>query len=82
MARELFNKNEFIEVFVDASLAICEARDPKGLYKKARSGQITNFTGIDSPYEVPNNPEIHLNTDTNNIEKLVTEILAHLKNKL
>ncbi len=82
MARELFNKNEFIEVFVDASLAICESRDPKGLYKKARSGQITNFTGIDSPYEVPNNPEIHLNTDTNNIEKLVTEILAHLKNKL
>eukprot|EP00957_Ditylum_brightwellii_P124906 9521856-Ditylum_brightwellii.AAC.1 len=54
---------EFIEVFVDCPLEVAEGRDPKGLYKKARSGQIPNFTGIDDPYEVPSNPEIHLNAD-------------------
>src|SRR5207248_1498715 len=62
MARELFAPGEFVEVFVDAPLAVCEERDPKGLYAKARRGELKNFTGIDSPYEPPESPEIHLRT--------------------
>jgi bifunctional enzyme CysN/CysC len=62
MARALVGEGEFIEVFVDAPLAVAEARDPKGLYKKARLGELKNFTGIDSPYEPPENPEIHIDT--------------------
>ncbi|UPG94011.1 adenylyl-sulfate kinase [Luteibacter aegosomatissinici] len=62
-ARERFAEGEFIEVFVDASLDACEARDPKGLYKKARAGDIKNFTGIDSPYEAPEQADVHLITD-------------------
>ena len=60
MARSLFDEDDFIEVFVDTPLAVCEARDAKGLYKKARSGEIPNFTGIGSLYEPPLSPEIHL----------------------
>ncbi len=60
LARSLFAQGEFIEVFVDASLAECERRDPKGLYAKARRGDLKNFTGIDSPYEPPLEPDIHL----------------------
>ncbi|MEO1945618.1 MAG: adenylyl-sulfate kinase [Candidatus Thioglobus sp.] len=60
IARNLVNKDDFIEVFVDTPLEVCEQRDPKGLYKKARSGNITNFTGIDSPYEIPKNPEVRV----------------------
>src|SRR5207248_5277417 len=62
MARELFAPGEFVEVFVDAPLAVCEERDPKGLYAKARRSELKNFTGIDSPYEPPESPEIHLRT--------------------
>ncbi len=62
MARSLFEPGEFVEVFVDASLAECERRDPKGLYAKARRGELKNFTGIDSPYEPPEAPDIHLRT--------------------
>jgi adenylylsulfate kinase len=69
---------EFIEVFVDCSLAVAEERDPKGLYKKARAGEIKNFTGIDDPYEAPANPEIHLKTDEMTIEEEVQIILDHL----
>jgi bifunctional enzyme CysN/CysC len=58
MAREKFNQGDFIEVFMDTPLALCESRDPKGLYKKSRSGEIKNFTGIDSPYESPIDPEV------------------------
>ena len=58
--RALFNQGDFIEVFVDTPLSICEQRDSKGLYKKARAGEINQFTGIDSPYEIPLTPEIHL----------------------
>ena len=61
-ARARFAAGEFIEVFVDAPLAVCEARDPKGLYRRARSGEIPGFTGIDSPYEPPLSPELHLET--------------------
>lgn len=69
---------EFIEVFVDCSLAVAEERDPKGLYKKARAGEIKNFTGIDDPYEAPSNPEIHLSTDTMTLDEEVQIILDHL----
>ncbi|ARJ42604.1 adenylyl-sulfate kinase [Pantoea alhagi] len=73
MVREMLGTGEFIEVFVDTPLAICEARDPKGLYKKARAGELRNFTGIDSVYEAPEQPEIHLDG-----EQLVTKLTAQL----
>ena len=60
IARHLVNNGDFIEVFVDTPLNVCEQRDPKGLYEKARSGNITNFTGIGSPYEIPDNPEVRV----------------------
>jgi bifunctional enzyme CysN/CysC len=62
MARELMGPNEFVEVFVDTPLAVAESRDVKGLYRKARAGELKNFTGVDSPYEVPEAPEIHIDT--------------------
>ena len=68
----------FIEVHVDCSLAEAEKRDPKGLYKKARAGEIKNFTGIDDPYEAPDRPEIHLHTDQMTLEEEVQIILDHL----
>ena len=70
---------EFIEVFVDCSLAVAEDRDPKGLYKKARAGEIKNFTGIDDPYEAPPAAEIHLHTDEMTVEEEVGLILQHLE---
>ena len=82
MARELFGDNEFIEVFVDTPLRVCEDRDPKGLYKKARSGQLKNFTGIDSIYEAPENPELHLKTENSTIDELVAVITAFLESRL
>ena len=68
----------FVEVFVDCSLAVAEERDPKGLYKKARAGQIKNFTGIDDPYEAPATPEIHLKTDEMTLETEVSIIMDYL----
>ncbi|TOK04156.1 adenylyl-sulfate kinase, partial [Vibrio parahaemolyticus] len=59
-ARDLLDSEQFLEVFIDTPLEVCEQRDPKGLYKKARAGEIKNFTGIDSSYEAPLNPEIHV----------------------
>ncbi|GHD26191.1 adenylyl-sulfate kinase [Parahalioglobus pacificus] len=70
---------DFIEVFVDCSLEAAESRDPKGLYKKARAGEIKNFTGIDDPYEAPGKPEVHLRSDQQSLEEEVDEILALLK---
>lgn len=70
---------EFIEVFVDCSLEEAEKRDPKGLYKKARAGEIKNFTGIDDPYEAPVEPEIHLHTDEMTVAQEVQIILDHLE---
>jgi adenylylsulfate kinase len=72
---------DFIEVFVDCSLEAAEARDPKGLYKKARAGEIKNFTGIDDPYEAPNAPEIHLKTDQQTLEEEVELITATLRSR-
>ena len=69
---------EFVEVFVDCSLAVAESRDPKGLYRKARAGQIKNFTGIDDPYEAPAKPEIHLKTDEMTLEQEVSIIIDYL----
>lgn len=77
-ARELGNRNEFIEVFVDCPIDVCEQRDPKGVYLKAREGVIKEFTGISAPYEAPKNPEIHLYTDQMSVEECVDFILNYL----
>ena len=69
---------KFVEVFVDCSLKVAEERDPKGLYKKARAGEIKHFTGIDDPYEVPVEPEIHLHTDQMSLEEEVQIIIEYL----
>ena len=79
--RVLVEEDEFIEIFIDASIDICERRDPKGLYKKAREGEIKNFTGIDSPYEVPANPEIYLMNGEVAIDDNVDIILDYLIGK-
>jgi len=76
--RESLAKGDFIEVFVDAPLEVCEARDPKGLYKKARAGELRGFTGIDDPYESPENPELVLDAGQKPPQELADEVLAHL----
>jgi len=80
IARDITGDN-FIEVWVKADLDTCEVRDPKGLYKKARLGEIKNFTGIDSPYESPENPELIIETDKLDIEQSIEIIIEHLKQK-
>ncbi len=75
MARERFAEGEFIEVFVDVPLEVAESRDVKGLYRKARAGQIPNFTGIDSPYEAPENPELHLYADGEALDAMVDQVV-------
>jgi bifunctional enzyme CysN/CysC len=77
-ARSLFGEGEFLEVFVDTALEECERRDPKGLYRKARAGEIANFTGIDSPYEAPSQPEIHLRTGEMPLDAIVETLMGHL----
>ncbi|MGC1585490.1 MAG: adenylyl-sulfate kinase, partial [Rhodomicrobium sp.] len=79
MARELFDEGEFIEVFIDTPLTICEQRDPKGLYHKARSGLIPNFTGISSPYEAPDAAEIHLSCGNIEPERVVEQAILELR---
>lgn len=64
LVRALFHPGDFLEVFVDCPLTVCEQRDPKGIYKKARNGEIPNFTGISAPYEIPRNPELHIDTSS------------------
>ena len=78
MARSLLPEGEFVEVFIDTPLAVAEARDPKGLYRKARRGELTNFTGIDSPYEAPEAPELRLETTTESAEALAERVVAAL----
>ena len=80
IARDIIGDN-FIEVWVKADLDTCVVRDPKGLYKKARLGEIKNFTGIDSPYESPENPELIIETDKLDIEQSIEIIIEHLKQK-
>jgi bifunctional enzyme CysN/CysC len=74
MVRAMLPEGEFIEIFVDTPLAVAEARDVKGLYKKARAGELANFTGIDSPYEPPEHPEIRVNT----VEMTPAEAAEHI----
>ncbi|KHF41785.1 adenylyl-sulfate kinase [Halalkalibacter okhensis] len=79
--RDLVEEGEFIEVYVRCSLETCEERDPKGLYKKARAGEIPEFTGISSPYEEPDAPEIIVESDKQTVEESVNVIVAYLKDK-
>jgi bifunctional enzyme CysN/CysC len=81
-ARELFAAGEFVEIFVDAPISVCERRDPKGLYRKARAGLISNFTGIGSAYEPPEVPDMRLATDEFAPEELVAQVLGHLGPRL
>ncbi len=78
MARAIIGEGRFIEAHVAAELEICEKRDPKGLYKKARAGQMNDFTGISAPYEAPANPALTLNTGTLTVAETLDEILRHL----
>ncbi|MBI1347471.1 adenylyl-sulfate kinase [bacterium] len=77
--RAIMQPGEFIEIFVDASLETCEKRDPKGLYKKARAGEIKGFTGIDDPYEAPEKPELVLDSNNKGIDALAQEVVDYLK---
>ena len=81
MLRELMG-NDFVEIFIDTPIAICELRDVKGLYKKARNGEISNFTGISSPFEAPVNPDVHIHTDKMNIDECVAKILSDILPKI
>ncbi|MBE8189670.1 MAG: adenylyl-sulfate kinase [Candidatus Thioglobus sp.] len=81
MARGLFADADFIEIYCKASLEICEKRDTKGLYKKARAGEIKNYTGINSPYEIPVNPELIINTELEDLDNSVLKIIKFLQNK-
>ena len=78
VVRQLVEDEEFLEVYVKASVEICEKRDPKGLYKKAKAGEIPNFTGISAPYEAPINPEIILDTEQYSIEECVQQLIKEL----
>lgn len=79
--RTRFAAGDFIEVFIDAPLAVCEARDPKGLYRKARAGELKQFTGVDSVYDIPANPELHLHTDQQSPQDCAQQIVAYLYNR-
>jgi adenylylsulfate kinase len=77
--RATLAEGDFVEIFVDAPLEVCEKRDPKGLYKKARAGELKGFTGIDDPYEAPQAPELVLDAASKSAEKLAEEVIAYLK---
>lgn len=79
MARQMFQEGEFIEIHVDTPLDVAESRDPKGLYKKARRGELPHFTGIDSPYEAPELPEVRVNTVERDVESIVKELIEKLE---
>jgi len=81
IVRNLLKKDEFIEVYCNAPLEVCELRDPKGLYKKARSGDIPEFTGISSPYEEPTNPEIILDTNKYSIKECIEKLICYMKSR-
>nr|WP_084225592.1 adenylyl-sulfate kinase [Paenibacillus pectinilyticus] len=78
MARNLFSVGEFIEIYVNCSLEVCEKRDPKGLYKKARNGEIKDFTGISAPYETPSSPELSIDTEKYTLKETAESIIAYL----
>jgi adenylylsulfate kinase len=78
MVRELMGSDGFIEIYLQCSVDVCETRDPKGLYEKAKRGEIKNFTGVSAPYEAPEDPEIILETDKLSIDESVEKVLAYL----
>jgi len=80
-ARKLLPAGRFIEVYCKCSLEACEQRDPKGLYKKARAGQLKEFTGIDAPYEAPSNPELTIETGSQTVEESAAAVVAYLRDK-
>lgn len=79
--RSLLPHGDFLEIFCDSSIEICESRDVKGLYRRARAGEIAEFTGISSPYEIPENPELILNTGNDSLEVCVAQVLELLRNR-
>jgi bifunctional enzyme CysN/CysC len=81
MARALLGEGEFIEIFVDTPLGVAEQRDPKGLYKKARRGELKNFTGIDSPYEAPEQPELRIDTTSLTPDDAADTVVAFLQSR-
>ena len=81
LVRQLLSQGDFIEIYCKASLETCESRDVKGLYKRARAGEIKNYTGIDSPYEAPDNPELVIDTKNESLEESVTKVTDFLKFK-
>ena len=81
LIRKLLSQDDFIEIYCKASLEACESRDVKGLYKRARAGEIKNYTGIDSPYEAPNNPELIIDTEHESLEESVSKVIDFLKIK-
>ena len=82
MAREMMEEGEFIEAFVDCPIEVCEQRDPKGLYRKARAGQIKNFTGVDSVYEPPEHPEIVLKTAERSVDEIADQVIDYLRSRV
>ena len=81
LVRQLLSQGDFIEIYCNASLEACESRDVKGLYKRARAGEIKNYTGIDSPYEAPSNPELVIDTESESLEESVAKVVDFLKSK-
>src|SRR5690606_25574043 len=81
VAREIIGADRFAEVFIDTDIAVCEARDPKGLYRKARAGEISEFTGIDSDYEPPEHPDVHIKTGRMHSDQAVAMLMDHLRGK-
>ena len=81
LVRQLLSRKDFIEIYCKASLKICESRDVKGLYKRARVGEIKDYTGIDSPYEAPHNPELIVDTENESLEESVAKVMDFLKSK-
>lgn len=82
MAKEIIGEENFIEVFISAPLNVCELRDVKGLYKKARRGEIDNFTGIDAPYEAPDHPDIIIKTDKMSVDESINQLLQFILPKI
>jgi bifunctional enzyme CysN/CysC len=81
LAREKLSHGDFQEVFIDCPIEVCAQRDPKGLYAKAKRGEIKNFTGLDSPYEAPENAEFHIKNADKDIDEVVSEIVLTLAEK-
>lgn len=81
LIKRIVGEENFVEIFIDTSIVECERRDVKGLYKKARAGEIKNFTGIDAPYEKPINPDIYINTEKENKEEAVNKVITFVKSK-